>query len=593
MKTKHSFALILGITLLLLGVVWLIVTPNNSNNSNNSNNPGNSKLHATSTQYAIATAHPLATEAGRDILQAGGNAFDAAVAISAALGVVEPSGSGFGGGGFWLLYIADEQRYVMIDGREKAPMAAHRDMYLKANGQPDTSLSKNGPLAAGIPGMPAAITHLAKKYGRLPLQQTLAPAIKHAENGFVMDEHLHKRLNYRYEVFNDTSLSIYSKNDQPLTTGTLIKQPDLANTIRRMAATDGSDFYHGKTAEMLVASVQAAGGIWSHADLASYQAIERDPIKGTYQDMQIIAVPPPSSGGIVLVETLNILEQFSLSNFNWNQLTAQHVHLYAEALRRSYRDRAAYLGDTDFVTVPIAQLTSQTYAKTLAATIKNDVATPSNRLPPVRSEMSQGNNTTHFSVVDANGNRVAATLSINLPFGSGFTAGKTGVLLNNEMDDFSIKPGTPNAYGLIGNEANAIEPGKRMLSSMSPTFVESKNGDFAILGTPGGSRIITMVLQGILGYAAGMPAEDIVASPRIHHQYLPDVISFEPEAISQSVINQLNALGHKTKALSRQYGNMQIITSKGGKLSAASDPRGLGTAEVGSTQMQTNAAEAK
>lgn len=529
--------------------------------------------------YAIATAHSLATQAGANILsgsngQPAGNAFDAAVAISAALGVIEPSGSGFGGGGFWLLYIAKEDRYVMIDGREKAPLAASRDMYLDDNGEPIKALSKDGPLAAGIPGMPAAITHIAKTYGQLPLAQSLSPAIRYANDGFTMDTALLKRLLFRQSAFNEATRAIYFPNNSSPTIGSIIKQPDLAKTLLRMAATDGKDFYTGKTAQQLVDGVQATGGIWTMNDLAEYHIVERQPIIGDYRGHRVISAAPPSSGGVVIMQTLNILEQLPFKNND----SAQDVHFLTEALRRSYRDRAAYLGDADFVTMPLNKLEHQFYAAGLAVGIQPDQATPSATLPPVTSELSQGTDTTHFSVVDQYGNRVAATLSINLPFGSGFTVPGTGILLNDEMDDFSIKPGTPNAYGLVGNEANAIQPGKRMLSSMSPTFVESPNGDFAVLGTPGGSRIITMVLLGILDYTQGETAQTIVATPRLHHQYLPDELSFEANALTDQQQQALTALGHTLRRMGRTYGNMQVVISRQGKLSAASDPRGIGAA---------------
>ncbi len=526
---------------------------------------------------AIATAHPLATEAGFEILSAGGNAFDAAVAVTAVLGVVEPTGSGLGGGGFWLLHRAADGYQTLLDGREMAPGAAHRDMYLDEQGEVVPGLSIDGPLAAGIPGTPAALAHLASRYGKLPLSVTLAPAIRLAREGFPVDESYRRMARFRLEALrrSPAAAAVFLDNGQVPTVRHQLRQPDLAVTLQAIADRGGAGFYQGKVAEKLVEGVRRAGGIWTQADLKNYQVVERTPITGRFGDIAVTSAAPPSSGGIALLTMLNILGQYDLERLD----KVTQIHLMVEAMRRAYRDRAQYLGDPDFTDVPVKRLVSPLYAAGLAAGIRLDRATPSSALPGA-VEPDGGTNTTHFSIIDREGNRVAATLSINYPFGSGFVPPGTGVLLNDEMDDFSAKPGVPNIYGLVGAEANAIAPGKRPLSSMTPTFLESKRG-VAVLGTPGGSRIITMLLLATLEYAAGGPPSDWVAKPRFHHQYLPDLIQFEPDALTGKEIAALQARGHILKRLDREYGNMQALLwdKRSRQVVAASDPRGIGKAD--------------
>ncbi len=532
----------------------------------------------TPSKAAIATAHPLATQAGLEILAQGGNAFDAAVAVTAALAVVEPTGSGLGGGGFWLIHLAETDKQIMLDGREMAPGKAHRDMYLDEKGNVVANASMNGPLAAGIPGTPAAMEHLAKQYGKLPLSQSLAPAIRYAQQGFKIDKPYQSMASFRLKALQASpeAAAIFLENQQVPRDGFVLKQPDLANTLRAIALQGAKGFYQGDVAKQLIEGVQAAGGIWTHQDLENYKLIEREPIRAQYHDITLTSVALPSSGGIVLSSMLNILEGYSLSNMP----QAERNHLVVEAMRRAYRDRAEYMGDSDFVNVPTAQLINKDYAAGLRATIHPNKATPSTLLPGVAGH-NKGQDTTHFSILDKQGNRVSATMSINYPFGSGFVAKGTGVLLNDEMDDFSSKPGTPNAYGLVGAEANAIEPGKRPLSSMSPSFLETKDR-IAILGTPGGSRIITMLLLATLEFADKQPVDQWISLPRFHHQYLPDHIQYEPNALSSDVVKALQAKGHTLKALSRQYGGMQAILwdKSNNQVTAASDPRGIGSAQV-------------
>jgi gamma-glutamyltranspeptidase/glutathione hydrolase len=528
---------------------------------------------------AIASAHPAATAAGADILAAGGNAFDAAVAVSAALAVVEPYSSGLGGGGFWLLHLADSGRDLMIDGRERAPLAATRDMYLDADGSFVAERALNGPLAAGIPGAPAALVHLAEHYGRLPLGSSLAPAIALARDGFRVDPLYRRMAGWRRDVLRASPAAMEQflvGGDVP-EAGTLIRQPALAATLERLSEQGRDGFYAGELAQLLVDGVRAAGGIWTLDDLASYRIVERQPVTGSYRGWRVVSAAPPSSGGVALVQMLNMLGQFEPSALQG----ADRVHLIAETMRRAYRDRAVFLGDPDQGEVPVARLTHPYYGAGLARDIDLARATPSRALPTSAAVAPEGTDTTHFSILDAHGNRVAATLSINYPFGSGFVPPGTGVLLNDEMDDFSSRPGVPNAYGLVGGEANAIAPGKRMLSSMSPTFLESDRG-VVILGTPGGSRIITMVLHGILASVDGGTPADWVARPRWHHQFLPDEILFEPGAFSDEEQAALAAKGHQLAPASDRFGNMQIVywNRAAQQVSAASDPRGVGAAQV-------------
>jgi gamma-glutamyltranspeptidase / glutathione hydrolase len=524
---------------------------------------------------AIASAFPLATEAGQEILAKGGNAFDAAVAVSAALAVVEPSSSGLGGGGFYLLHRQSDGYETMLDAREKAPAAASRDMYLDKAGNPIPNASTDGSLAAGIPGEPAAFEYLARKYGKLPLKASLEPAIRLARNGFPLYARLQGGVRFkrdRMAASPDAAKVFLTADGAVPELGFIIKQPDLANTLEAIANEGAKGFYGGRVAQELVDGVRATGGIWTLADLASYKVIERKPLVGDYHGARIVSASPPSSGGVAVVDALNILSGFDLHAVD----SGTRKHLVIESMRRAYRDRALYLGDPDFVSMPLAQLINPDYAAGQRSSIRADKAMPSDMLPGIESQ-PVGMQTTHFSVLDSEGNRVGGTISLNLFFGIGYIPPKTGVLLNNTMDDFSIKPGTPNAFGLVGNAANAIAPNKRSLSSMAPTFVETKKG-LMILGTPGGSYIISMVLLGTLDYMDGKSAADIVADGRYHHQYLPDVVDYEKGALSEREIGQLKAMGHTLKEGNRLWGNMEVITwdYASGKVEAASDPRGEG-----------------
>ena len=533
-------------------------------------------------QAAIASAHPAATTAGIEIIQQGGNAFDAAVAITATLAVVEPMGSGLGGGGFWLLHRASDGFQVMLDGREKAPAAASRGMYLDEQGEVIDGLSLNGALAAAIPGVPAALVHLAEKYGHLPLRQSLQPAIRNAEEGFAVYPRFQQLLEFRKPHLNVDAAKIFLTAGREVPAlGTMIKQPALAATLRRLAIGGRNGFYKGETAEKLLDAVNAAGGIWSQQDFDDYQAVERQPVIGNYRGARVVSAALPSSGGIVLVEMLNILSGFDLDAMS----SVQRKQKVIEAMRLAYRDRAKFLGDADFIQLDQSSLTSMTHADDIRKNI-SDKATPSEFLS--NESVPEGQDTTHFSVIDQHGNRVSATLSINYPFGSGMVAAGTGIILNDEMDDFSARPGKENAYGLIGSDANSIEPGKRPLSSMTPTFVEKDDG-LLVLGTPGGSRIITMVLLAVLEHLHGRgDIHHWVGLGRYHHQYYPDEVQFERGALSDIEQSELSRLGYVLNERKSPYGNMHaVLLHANGSLEAASDPRWLGSAIV----MQPKSAE--
>jgi gamma-glutamyltranspeptidase / glutathione hydrolase len=524
---------------------------------------------------AIASAYPLASKAGQEILGQGGNAFDAAVAVAAALAVVEPSSSGLGGGGFFLLHRQSDGFETMVDAREKAPGAASRDMYLDKAGNEIPGASTSGPISAAIPGEPAAFEYLARKYGKLPLKQSLQPAIRLARDGFPLYLRLQFAIKAKHDILlrsPDAAKALLTPEGNAPEIGAIIKQPELAKTLEAIANQGAKGFYEGRVAQDLVAGVRSGGGIWTLEDLRNYRVVERKPLIGDYHGARIVTAPPPSSGGIAVLDSLNILAGFDLREAD----SATRKHLIIESMRRAYRDRAIFLGDPDFIKMPLQQLMSVDYAAGQRSSIRADKAMPSDLLPGIESE-PKGMNTTHFSVLDADGNRAAVTITINLFFGSGFAPTGTGVLLNDEMDDFSTKPGTPNAFGLIGNTANSIAPNKRSLSSMSPTFVETPKG-LMIIGSPGGSTIISQVLLGVLNYVDGMNAADIVKYPHYHHQYMPDEVGYEQGALSDAEIAKLQSMGHKLRLSNRQWGNMQVITwdYAAGKVQAASDPRGEG-----------------
>ncbi|MBB3103447.1 gamma-glutamyltransferase [Azomonas macrocytogenes] len=525
-------------------------------------------------QEAVATAHPLASEAGREILAAGGNAFDAAVAISAALAVVEPYGSGLGGGGFFLLRETGETtRYRFLDARERAPLAATPDLY-RRGGKVQPDLSLDGPLATGIPGIPAALVELAERRGRLPFADSLKPAIRLAREGFPVDQVYRERASWRLAALRDDpeSARLFLVDGDIPAEGYRLRLPELAAVLQRLGEQGRDGFYAGEFARRLVDGVRQAGGIWTQKDLDEYHVIEREPLHFALDDgRELISAPPPSAGGLAIAQSLGMLQRLPWENAG----PVQRAHFVVETLRRAYRDRAL-LGDPEFVQAPLKHLLSAAYLKGLADTIDAEQATPSRQLPPAK-RWREGEHTTHFTVLDAQGNAVAATITLNLMFGSAFTVPGTGVLLNDEMDDFAADIAGSNVYGLAGSSANAISGGKRPLSSMSPTFIESAES-FATFGTPGGSRIPSMNLLSILSHLQGEPAARWVAVPRYHHQYLPDVLEYEEGTFNARQLAALEKNGYALKRIERPYGNQQVIfwNKASGKVEAASDPRGVG-----------------
>jgi len=514
----------------------------------------------------VVAAHPLAAKAGIDMLAKGGNAFDAAAATALALGVVEPGSSGFGGGGFFLLYIAKEDRYVMLDAREASPaLAGHGEVY-------QTQSSIDGPQSVGVPGLPAGVDRLVTRYGKLKREDVAAPAIRLAKDGFKVGDRLASMIGWRGKVFNDAARVIFLKQE-----GETIRQPALADTLARFARHGAADFYRGDTAGRLVADMQRDGGLIRLDDLASYKTIEREPVRFDYQGFQFISAALPSSGGMTLAHIFGQLNNDDLKSLH----PADRTHLLIEAMKRAYRDRNASLGDSDVVPIPEDYLDPARLQR-LRQSIRMGQATSADQLAGFAEPIGASVDTTHFSIIDKEGNMVSATLSINYGFGSGYVSPSTGILLNDEMDDFATRPGQANAYGLVQGKANAVAPGKRMLSSMTPSFVIGPHRTF-IVGTPGGSRIISMVLLASAGFMLNeTPPENWVNAPRYHHQFLPDVVQHEKDAFSPEIAAALGKRGHVLKQMDRQYGNMQAVlwNRESGALTGITDARGEGAVAV-------------
>lgn len=521
----------------------------------------------------VASQEALATQIGVDIMQQGGNAIDAAVAVGYALAVTLPRAGNLGGGGFMLVYLADEQRSIAIDYREVAPQAAYPDMYLDDAGNPDSQLSRFHGLAVGVPGTVLGFELALNKYGSMSLAQVMAPAIKLARDGIVVTPDLANSLRAtkkRLSQWPSTQSIFYKADGSNYQPGEILKQADLANTLSAIAKKGSPAFYQGPIAKQISDSVRDAGGIMTMQDLASYKAIERQPVTGDYRGYQVISMPPPSSGGVHIVQMLNMLAQFPIDKMGHN--SAATIHVMAESMRRAYADRSLYLGDPDFVNVPVAALTNQQYAKQLVSQINLNKATPSSDVSPGTLLPYESNQTTHYSVVDKFGNAVSNTYTLNFSYGSGLVADGTGVLLNNEMDDFSAKPGTPNAYGLIGGKANAVAAKKRPLSSMTPTIVLKDNKPYLVTGSPGGSRIITTTLQVIMNVIDhNMNIAEASAAPRFHHQWLPDVIRIE-KGLNVDTINLLESKGHKVEVKAAMGSTQTIMLTEEG-VYGASDPR--------------------
>jgi gamma-glutamyltranspeptidase/glutathione hydrolase len=524
----------------------------------------------------IASANALATQAGFEVLAKGGNAFDAAIAVASTLSVVEPESSGIGGGFMATMHVAAGNRDVFIDAREAAPAAVNPKDYLNPDGTPNRDTALKGPFSAGIPGEPAGLVWLAKHYGKLTLADSLAPAIRTAREGFKPDNRLLGSIEDEQKNLQrwPASATKFLPNGKVPAAGEIWRDPDQAHTLQLLGQYGNAGFYSGETAKKIVDAVHAAGGNWTLKDLSSYSVKERLPITLDYRGYKIITAPPPSSGGVAIAEILNILSGFDLTKLD----QVHRVHLVVESMRRAFRDHNDYLGDPDFVKMPLNMLLSPYYADGLRQTILPDKATPSSMLAPSSSE-DPGMHTTHFSIIDADGNMVAITATVNYVLGSTFVADGTGVLLNDEMDDFALVPNKPNVYGLLGSKANAPEPGKRMLSSMSPSIVIGPDRT-AVIGSPGGSTIITQVLEGILAFIDGGDAHDVAAHKRFHHQYMPDVVMVEPGTFDASTSDALTKMGYTLKQR-EPWGFMNVVIwdRRTNKVDAASDPRradGLG-----------------
>lgn len=527
------------------------------------------------TQGMVASVDVMATQVGVDILKQGGNAVDAAVAVGYALAVTHPQAGNLGGGGFMLLRTKDGAT-TAIDFREMAPAGATRDMFLDEQGNPDSKKSLTSPLASGTPGTVAGLSLALEKYGSLPLNSVVRPAIKLAQEGFIVNDALADDLKtYGSEVLphHENSKAIFWKDGEPLKKGDKLVQQDLANSLTMIAENGPDAFYKGDIARQIAQQMQQNGGLITTDDLAAYQAVERTPVSGEYRGYQIFSMPPPSSGGIHIVQILNILENFDMNKYGFG--SADAIQIMAEAEKYAYADRSEYLGDPDFVNVPWQALTSKTYAKSIAGQIDINKAKPSSEIRPGKLAPYESDQTTHFSVVDKDGNAVAVTYTLNTTFGTGIVAGNTGILLNNQMDDFSAKPGVPNVYGLVGGEANAVGPKKRPLSSMSPTIVVKDGKTWLVTGSPGGSRIITTVLQMVVNTIDfGMNVAEATNAPRFHHQWLPDELRVE-KGFSPDTLKLLEQKGQKV-ALKEAMGSTQsIMVGPDGELYGASDPRSV------------------
>lgn len=527
------------------------------------------------TQGMVASVDAMATQVGVDILKQGGNAVDAAVAVGYALAVTHPQAGNLGGGGFMLLRTKDGAT-TAIDFREMAPAGATRDMFLDEQGNPDSKKSLTSPLASGTPGTVAGLSLALEKYGSLPLNSVVRPAIKLAQEGFIVNDALADDLKtYGSEVLphHENSKAIFWKDGEPLKKGDKLVQQGLANSLTMIAENGPDAFYKGEIARQIAQQMQQNGGLITTDDLAAYQAVERTPVSGEYRGYQIFSMPPPSSGGIHIVQILNILENFDMKKYGFG--SADAIQIMAEAEKYAYADRSEYLGDPDFVNVPWQALTSKAYAKSIAGQIDINKAKPSSEIRPGKLAPYESDQTTHFSVVDKDGNAVAVTYTLNTTFGTGIVAGNTGILLNNQMDDFSAKPGVPNVYGLVGGEANAVGPKKRPLSSMSPTIVVKDGKTWLVTGSPGGSRIITTVLQMVVNTIDfGMNVAEATNAPRFHHQWLPDELRVE-KGFSPDTLKLLEQKGQKV-ALKEAMGSTQsIMVGPDGELYGASDPRSV------------------
>ncbi|MBI3788300.1 MAG: gamma-glutamyltransferase [Ignavibacteriales bacterium] len=528
----------------------------------------------------VVSADELASKAGVEILKKGGNAVDAAVAVGFALAVTYPQAGNIGGGGYMVIRMADG-RATTIDYREKAPAAAYRDMFLDGKGNFLPEKSQKGYLASGVPGSVAGMLYALDKYGKMKRQEVIAPAATLAKKGFVMSYRLVDDLSARLHSFLNypSTKKVFTKQGQAYEEGDKLVQSDLGNTLNRIQRYGRDGFYKGKTADLIVAAMKRGGGIITREDLANYQPVERPPVRGTYRGYEVISMGPSSSGGTALIHLLNILEGYDIGGSGFG--SSKTISLMAEAMKLTYADRAEYLGDPDFYPVPVEKLISKEYATQRRTLIDVEKATPSSAISHGNAVKNEGTHTTHYSVVDQWGNAVSVTTTINDYFGNDIVVDGAGFFLNNEMDDFSAKPGTSNMFGLVGGEANSVQPNKRMLSAMTPTIIVKDNQPFMVIGTPGGSTIITTVLQVILNVIDHkMNIQEAVDAPRVHHQWLPDTLYYEKRGLPQDVVENLVKHGYAVRERPGYRGLAQgiVVDKKKGLLYGATDPRGYGGA---------------
>lgn len=529
----------------------------------------------------VASQEALASRTGVEILKQGGNAVDAAVAVAFSLAVTLPRAGNIGGGGFMLVHIAKENKTIAIDYREMAPSKAKKNIFLDENGDAVEKLSREHGLAVGVPGTVMGMSLALEKYGTMTLAQVAAPAIKMAQEGISVTPDLAQSLaglKRRMAQWPTTAAIFYKADGSDYQVDDILKQPELAHSLSLIAEKGTKGFYEGETATKLINAVKAAGGIMTLDDLKNYKVVEREPVRGEYRGYQVVSMPPPSSGGVHIIEMLNVLQQFPIDKLGHN--TAQTIHLMAETMKYAYSDRSEYLGDPDFYKVPVRALTSKDYAQKIASQIAVNKATPSAEIKPGKLAPYESDQTTHFSVVDKWGNAVSNTYTLNFSYGSGLVAKGTGILLNNEMDDFSAKPGVPNGYGLVGGDANAVEGNKRPLSSMSPTIVMKDGKPFLVTGSPGGSRIITTTLQIIMNVIDhGLNIAEASNAARVHHQWQPDELRVE-SSFNRDTISLLEAKGHKVKVQSAMGSTQSIMVTEQG-IFGASDPRHSGSEAIG------------
>jgi gamma-glutamyltranspeptidase/glutathione hydrolase len=531
----------------------------------------------------VSAGEPLGAAAGLEILRAGGNAVDAAVAVGFALAVTHPEAGNLGGGGFLLYRRAADGKVSFIDFREKAPRRATPELYRDSKGLPVLERIQNGPLSVGVPGSVAGLCLAAERFGTLPLPKLVAPAVKLARQGFQVSAALAASLAEAWEwgtLDKDPgAAAIFGRAGRPLREGETLKQPDLANLLEAIGRQGPAAFYRGAFADILVRGLGTLGGVLEARDLSDYRSVEREPLHGRFRDVEIWTAPPPSAGGVLLLMMLQMLEGADLAAGGHNSSAA--IHLTVEAMRRAFADRAEHLGDPDFVQVPVARLIDPLYARRRWKDVDPERATPSSKVGAGEAPPGGGSHTTHYSVLCAGGDAVAVTTTLNWSYGSGIVVPGTGVLLNNEMDDFSLGPEAPNLYELTGGSANAVAPGKRMLSSMAPTIATRNGGTWLVLGSPGGSRIPNAVLQVLLNRIEyGLPLEEAVAAPRFHHQWKPDVLRFEARSFPADVLRNLERRGHRLEELNGWMGEVTAAerAPDGGRLLGVPDPRRAGHA---------------